>query len=286
MAEAREVVIVKKRTAHAAHHGGAWKVAYADFVTAMMALFIVLWMLNASKEVQEAVGGYFKDPTGSAKMVGTNRNGSGEFVPLKKEDMKKLKDLLLKSIHHVDPLDKLKNQIEITITPEGLRIELMESAKGTFFQLGSAKPTPALTDLLQTLSQELGKLPNKISIEGHTDSKPYSGTRNYDNWDLSSDRANEARRMMQSEGLRPGQVSQVRGFADQRLRVPTAPDDPSNRRISLIVQYLVDGGSEIAPSIPTGSAPASTAQNNPAAQSKPAASGPPAAQNKPAVQNK
>jgi chemotaxis protein MotB len=247
MAEMSEPIIVKKKGGHAAHHGGAWKVAYADFVTAMMALFIVLWMMNASKQVQEAVGGYFKDPRGIAKMVGTNKNGSGESVALKKEDMEKLKEDLLRSIHHLDPLDKLKNQIEITITQEGLRIELMESAKGTFFELGSAKPTPALIDLLQALSAELGKLPNNISIEGHTDSKPYSGGKKYDNWDLSSDRANEARRMMQSEGIRPNQVSQVRGFADQRLKLPQNPEDPSNRRISLIVQYQVQNGSEVAP---------------------------------------
>jgi len=247
VAEMLEPVIVKRRVGHATHHGGAWKVAYADFVTAMMALFIVLWMMNASKQVQEAVGGYFKDPRGTAKVVGSNKNGAGEFVALKKEDMEKLKEELLRSIHHLDPLDKLKNQIEITITQEGLRIELMESAKGTFFELGSAKPTPALIELLQVLSQELGKLPNNISIEGHTDSKPYSGGKNYDNWDLSSDRANEARRMMQSEGIRPSQVSQVRGFADQRLRLPQKPEDPSNRRISLIVQYQVQDGSEVAP---------------------------------------
>ena len=86
MAEMNEIIIVKKKAGHAGHHGGAWKVAYADFVTAMMALFIVLWMMNASKQVQEAVGGYFKDPRGFAKVVGTNRNGAGDFVPLKKED--------------------------------------------------------------------------------------------------------------------------------------------------------------------------------------------------------
>jgi len=247
MAEMKEPIIVIKKAGHAAHHGGAWKVAYADFVTAMMALFIVLWMMNASKQVQEAVGGYFKDPSGTAKMVGTNRSGAGEFVPMKKEDMEKLKEDLLRSIHHLDPLDKLKNQIEITVTPEGLRIELMESAKGTFFELGSAKPTPALIDLLKALSEELGKLPNNISIEGHTDSKPFTGSKNHDNWDLSTDRANEARRMMQSEGLRLNQVSQVRGFADQRLRLPQKPEDPSNRRISLIVQYQVRNDAEVAP---------------------------------------
>jgi chemotaxis protein MotB len=248
VAESGEIIIIKKKGGgHGGHHGGAWKVAYADFVTAMMALFIVLWMMNASKQVQEAVGGYFKDPRGTAKVVGTNKNGAGEFVALKKEDMHKLKDDLLQSIHHLDPFDKLKNQIEITITPEGLRIELMESEKGTFFELGSAKPTPALVVLLKTLAQEIGKLPNSVSIEGHTDSKAYTGNRTYDNWDLSSDRANEARRMMQAQGLRSGQISQVRGFADQRLRVPNNPEDPSNRRISLIVQYQVQGGSEVAP---------------------------------------
>ena len=249
MAETNEIIIVKKKGGHGGHHGGAWKVAYADFVTAMMALFIVLWLMNASKQVQEAVGGYFKDPRGSAKVVGTNRNGTGENVVLKKEDMKKLKDALLQSIHHLDPLDKLKNQIEITVTAEGLRIELMETAKGTFFELGSAKPTPELIGLLKVLSVELGKLPNKVSIEGHTDSKPYTGGRNYDNWDLSTDRANEARRIMQAEGVQPEQISQVRGFADQRLRLPQNPEDPSNRRISVIVQYLVENGSEVKPAL-------------------------------------
>ncbi len=247
MTETAEIIIVKKRPHHGGHHGGAWKVAYADFVTAMMALFIVLWMMNASKEVQEAVGGYFKDPRGNSKMVGSNKNGGGVYVAMKKEDLQKLKEQLEKSIHRLDPNDKLKGQIEITITEEGLRIELMESAKGTFFELGSPAPTPALGELLKVLAEELSKLPNKISIEGHTDSKPYSQVKTYDNWDLSSDRANAARRLMQEEGIRGDQISQVRGFADQRLRLPLKPEDPSNRRISLIVQYATPIGGEMAP---------------------------------------
>jgi len=240
------IVIVKKKAGHGGHHGGAWKVAYADFVTAMMALFIVLWLLNASKQVQEAVGGYFKDPRGNAKMVGSNKNGSDMIAPLKKEDMSKLKEQLLQSIHHLDPLDKLKSQIEITTTPEGLRIELMEAAKGTFFESGSAEPTVALRDLLKVLSAELGKLPNNVSIEGHTDSMAYSGARKYDNWDLSADRANEARRLMQDYGIRSEQISQVRGFADRRPRLADNPEDPSNRRVSIIVQYQVVENSEVA----------------------------------------
>jgi chemotaxis protein MotB len=243
--EATPPIIVKKKINHAGHHGGAWKVAYADFVTAMMALFIVLWMMNASKQIQEAVGGYFQDPHGTAKKVGSNKNGSDTYVAMKQEDMKKLKEELLRSIHHLDPADKLKNQIEITVTAEGLRIELMESAKGTFFELGSSAPTDALKSLLKVLAVELGKLPNKISIEGHTDSKVYN-RQQYDNWDLSSDRANEARRLMQSEGMQPDQLSQVRGFADRVPRTGVSPDDPSNRRVSLIVQYQVVGSSEVA----------------------------------------
>jgi chemotaxis protein MotB len=240
------IIIIKKKKGHGGHHGGAWKVAYADFVTAMMALFIVLWLMNASKQVQEAVGGYFKDPRGSSKMVGSNRNGSDAYVALKKEDMSKLKEQLLQSIHHLDPMDKMKSQIEITVTAEGLRIELMEAAKGTFFELGSAKPTPALRDLLQVLSLNLGRLPNKISIEGHTDAMVYSSARAYDNWDLSTDRANEARRLMESEGVRSDQIAQVRGFADTQPRLPQNPQDPSNRRVTLIVQYQVVGGAEVA----------------------------------------
>ena len=247
MAEAEQIIIIKKKSGHGGHHGGAWKVAYADFVTAMMALFIVLWLMNASKQVQEAVGGYFKDPRGTAKVVGTNRNGTGDYVVMKKEDMSKLKDEILQSIHHLDPLNKLKDQIEITVTQEGLRIELMESANGTFFESGSPQPTPALKTLLSSLSQNLGQLPNKISIEGHTDAKPFAGGRAYDNWDLSTERANEARRLMQAEGIRLDQITQVRGFADQQLRKGLAPDDPRNRRISLIVQYVVKNDAEVAP---------------------------------------
>jgi chemotaxis protein MotB len=237
----------RKGRRHSDHHSGAWKVAYADFVTALMALFIVLWLMNGSKPVKEAVGGYFRDPHGTSAAKGTDKNKSGDIAALKVQKMEQLKAELERSIHRLDPLDKLKNQIEITITQEGLRIELMESAKGTFFETGSAKPTPALREILEVLSPELGKLPNSVSIEGHTDSRPYALQGSYDNWDLSSDRANEARRLMQTEGLRPNQISQVRGFADQRLRLPHNPEDPSNRRISVIVQYQVVDGAEVMP---------------------------------------
>ena len=127
--------------------------------------------------------------------------------------MPKLKEKLEKAIQQAKNLDKLKNQIEITVTPEGLRIELLESATGTFFDVGSPKLNQNGRELLDLLAQELGKLPNKISIEGHTDSKAYSGKSDCGNWELSTDRANSARRVMQQNGLGPKQVAQVRGYA-------------------------------------------------------------------------
>jgi chemotaxis protein MotB len=127
------IIIIKKKGGHGGHHGGAWKVAYADFVTAMMALFIVLWLLSSSKPVQEAVGGYFRDPTGTSKKVGSNQNGSGQNFELSKENMGQLKEQLQKSIRNINDLEKLRKNIEMTVTSEGLRIELLESAKGTFF---------------------------------------------------------------------------------------------------------------------------------------------------------
>jgi len=238
MAHKRPIIIVKKKANHGGHHGGAWKVAYADFVTAMMALFIVLWLMNSSKQMQEAVGGYFKDPSGNSKKVGTDKRGSGENFILKKDDMSKLKEQLQKSVQKLNDFDKLKNQIQMTVTGEGLRIELLESASGTFFGSGSTTPNKDGKELLVLLAAELGKLPNKLSIEGHTDAKPYVGARGYGNWELSADRANAARRLMQVNGVREDQVSQVRGYADQRLRNEKDAQDPSNRRISLIVQYL------------------------------------------------
>ena len=231
-------IIIKKKVIHGGHHGGAWKVAYADFVTAMMALFIVLWLMNSSVKIQKAVGGYFKDPTGTSKMVGTDMVGAGENFAVNKDNMEELKEQLQKSIREVPKFDKLQNHIDMTVTNEGLRIELTESAAGTFFDSGSARMSSDGGDLLKMLAQELGKLPNHLAMEGHTDSKQYPAGAPYGNWELSADRANAARRLMQVNGIREDQVTQVRGFANQSLRKPDAPQDPSNRRISLIVQYL------------------------------------------------
>jgi chemotaxis protein MotB len=158
--------------------------------------------------------------------------------------------------------EKLKSHIDMTVTTEGLRIELSEAANGTFFDSGSAQLKPDGAELLITLAQELGQLPNKLSIEGHTDSQPYAPSATYGNWELSADRANAARRVMQAKGIRIDQVRQVRGFADQRLRKPEAPFDPANRRISVIVQYIVKN-TEGEEDKPTSAAEEKSAESQP-----------------------
>ena len=164
--------------------------------------------------------------------------GSGENFTLTRDNMPKLKEQLQQAMRQMTDFEKLKSHIEMTVTAEGLRIELSESASGTFFDSGSAKLKGDGSEMLITLAQELGTLPNKLSIEGHTDSQPYSSA---DLRQLGTLRRSRQRRSPRHAGQRnpPDQVTQVRGFADQRLRKPDAPLDPSNRRISLIVQYIV-----------------------------------------------
>jgi chemotaxis protein MotB len=233
------IIIIKKKAGHGGgHHGGAWKVAYADFVTAMMALFIVLWLLSSSEKVKKAVGSYFQDPTGSGKLMGSTMGGVGESLTLTKDDMNQLKQKLEQAMKTIPKFDQMKNNIELTITSEGLRVELIETEKGMFFESGNAHPSDRGQELLARLAAEINRLPNTVLIEGHTDAKPYPGQAAYTNWELSADRANSARRIMQESGMRPNQVAQVRGFADQRLRMPNDPLNPANRRVSLIIQYL------------------------------------------------
>jgi chemotaxis protein MotB len=249
-AKAQTIVVVKKKGGHGGHHGGAWKVAYADFVTAMMALFIVLWLMSSSEKVKQAVAGYFNDPKGTAKLLGTTMSGNGVVIR-NDEALRRLKDKLEEEIKAKKELEKLAKQIEITITPEGLRIELLESKNGTFYQSGSAQLSDAGQELLALLAGELKTLPNSLMIEGHTDAAQYTTNGDYSNWELSADRANAARRLMQEDGVRSDQVTQIRGYADQMLRVKDNPYDPSNRRISILVKNQGDGA---APQITQGQA--------------------------------
>lgn len=238
----KPIIVIKKKGGHAGHHGGAWKVAYADFVTGMMALFIVLWLMNSNAQVKEAVAGYFRDPAGTGKLAGTDKAGTDKTIEVSKDNMENLKRELEKAIKTLPKFQAMKDQISITVTSEGLRIELMETKAGMFFESGNARPTDVGVGLMRLMAGELGKLPNRLLIEGHTDAAPYVGNGAYTNWELSSDRANQARQLMQASGLKDGQVFQVRGFADQELRDVKNPTNPSNRRITVIVQYQSQPG--------------------------------------------
>jgi chemotaxis protein MotB len=131
----------------------------------------------------------------------------------------------------------MKQNIEVTVTSEGLRIELLEKEGGMFFESGNAKPTGKGSELIRMLGEQLKGIPNKLLVEGHTDAKPYSADHGYTNWELSADRANSARRLLEESGVPASQIAQIRGFADQKLRNPKDPFDPANRRISVLVQY-------------------------------------------------
>jgi len=199
----------------------------------------VLWLMAQNDPVKKAVAGYFNDPRGTANLLGTTMAGNGVEVVQNDENAKRLAELkqkLEEEIKAKKELEKLSKQIEITITPEGLRIELIEDRNGTFYQSGSAQLSASGQELLVLLAAELKTLPNQLLIEGHTDAAQYSTDANYSNWELSADRANSARRLLQQDGVRRDQVTQVRGFADQMLRVQSNPYDPSNRRITILVK--------------------------------------------------
>jgi chemotaxis protein MotB len=289
------IIIKKKKGGHGGHHGGAWKVAYADFVTAMMALFIVLWIVGQSKGVKEGISEYFKDPVafqqkvnaGSGLLPGgkafqeiqkkapppppkpeTKKDPVSEIEHLKAEG-KKLEGM----IAGVPSFDKFKDRIQVVVTNEGLRIELIESAEGLFFDVGSAKLKAETVSLLKLIGAELGKLPNSIIIEGYTDARPF-GTANYTNWELSADRANIARRIMEDNGLRSDQVLQVRGFADRKLKNPNDPLDSANRRVSIFLVPSAPIQAQApspAPAAPAGTAPVAPAPTAPAAPASKAA---------------
>jgi len=271
-AKTQPIIVIKRKSGHGGHHGGAWKVAYADFVTAMMSLFIVLWLMGSSEKVKRAVAGYFNDPKGTGSQLGTTMTGTGATVSqVINDNLQKLKEKLEEEIKARKELEKLSKQIEITITPEGLRIELLEDKNGTFYQSGSAHLSDSGQELLALLAGELKTLPNPLLIEGHTDATQYSTDANYSNWELSADRANSARRLLQQNGVRSDQVTQVRGYADQLLRVKNNPTDPSNRRISILVKNS-DGppvpdlsGAKVVDRPPNNPAAAATAAPQPTA---------------------
>ncbi len=241
--------IIKRIKKHGGGHGGAWKVAYADFVTAMMALFIVLWVMGQSKEVQKAVASYFKDPMGissgkgiiSGGLAAVKSDGLFNAAQAHQKEMELLKKMgqdILKELSKDPTFSNLLGQIKIEFVKEGLRIEIVDSAKDLFFEIGTSTLTHEAYLLLQKIGDDLSKIPNKILVEGHTDSRPYNnGPNGYTNFELSADRANSARRALTSDLLKDDRIEQVRGYADRMLRDKADPFSFVNRRISIIIKY-------------------------------------------------
>ena len=221
------------------HKSGAWKVAYADFVTALMALFIVLWMMNATARVKASVSGYFTDPRGYTKRLGAGPAAAGEGLTVDRKNVGDVEKQIAAALHRMPEFSGIRDNVKLSMTGEGLRIDLLETEQGLFFVTGSPKPTAAGERLLSVLAGEIRQMPNAIVVEGHTDSLPFRNalpTSGYSNWELSSDRANAARRLLHEGGVRTEQVVEVRGFADQRLLFPGDPKDPRNRRISVVIK--------------------------------------------------
>jgi chemotaxis protein MotB len=247
-APVQPVIVVKKVVKHAGHHGGAWKVAYADFVTAMMAFFLVMWLVGQSKSVKEGIGGYFRDPAvfdsvgGKGVLPGADSiEDPKQQTPLidAETDMRRLEaavEHIKETLNNTPAFQTLKDQVEFTVMPEGLRIDLIEKDASSFFASGSAVLRPETEKLLAIIAKELGALQHEVVIEGHTDSQAYSAANKYSNWELSADRANAARRVMDQNGLRSNQVVSVRGLADRQLKIPENPLDARNRRVSILVQ--------------------------------------------------
>lgn len=280
----RPIIIKKIKKVSGGHHGGAWKVAYADFVTAMMALFIVLWILSASEETQEKIQAYFDDPgafsfvTGKravatesglkpipgsvlGEMVG---DGGGNIEDNDIEnDSKSIKQLMNEAIRDsIEAAENLKSSgeeledfieglisetagmsdfsesVKFTFTEDGLKIDLVENNENLFFEVGSSNINPKGQKIIAMLAKEIGKLPNSVEIQGHTDSRKYGSSKGYSNWDLSSDRANSTRKYMESKGLWNGQISLVAGYADKELVNKANPFANENRRVTLFLKYI------------------------------------------------
>jgi chemotaxis protein MotB len=248
----RPIVIKKvKKGGHGGHHGGSWKVAYADFVTAMMAFFMVMWILGMEQNLKEAIEGYFSNPVGYKKGYSTGQNilSSGNSpAQVKKPPIKMIvraaeerkfgdAEVRLKAAIAAAEARLGGARIEVTVTESGLRIELMEDGQGeTFFPRGSSIMKAPLVLALQLVASELDAMSNPIVVEGHTDAAPFSdGVRT--NWELSADRANAARRVLEAAGIAPRRIAEVRGYADKRLRDPSNPLATQNRRISLLLPF-------------------------------------------------
>jgi len=269
----RPIVIKRIKKVAAGAHGGAWKIAYADFVTAMMAFFLLMWLLGStSKGDLKGISDYFKTPLKVALAGGSGSGDSSsilkgggkdltrsegqvksgdlptekriinlkaaqqEFKRAEAEKLKDLKSSIEKAIENNAQLKQFKNQILLDITTEGLRIQIVDEQNRPMFQSGRAQLEPYTREILHAIGQTLNDVPNKVSISGHTDAALYGGgNKGYSNWELSADRANASRRELIAGGMADDKIVRVVGLSSAVLFDKEHPLDPSNRRISLII---------------------------------------------------
>jgi chemotaxis protein MotB len=244
----RPIIVVKKKRKHAEHHGGSWKVAYADFVTAMMAFFLLLWLLAmVSPEKRIALSQYFKDYSvfkEQGEKVTKGGIGILEFkgggraagnAPGKAEAMspEKLKAKIKAAVE--GKLKTLKDQVLVDVHEGNVRIQIVDNEGSQMFLLGSAKPSDKALEILSLVSETIRDTPNRIIVEGHTDALPYKGGETT-NWELSTARASAARRVLENNGITQDRIAKVIGYADNDLLIKLYPNDPRNRRISIILQ--------------------------------------------------
>jgi chemotaxis protein MotB len=273
----RPIIVVKRPKVTGGHHGGAWKVAYADFVTAMMAFFMVMWLVaSVNKEQRAAIFDYFKNPSmqegksvkaapgqmgpGGASTSVINMGGGLDAqkavardgrevgkdadeaakpaVEAERARMQALMKQLREAIENSDKLRPFKDQLLLDLTPEGLRIQIVDAQNRPMFDSGSSQLKDYTTDILRELTTYLNSVPNRLSLSGHTDVTPYS-RKGYSNWDLSADRANAARRALEAGGLNQDKIARIVGLASSVLFDRDNPNNPINRRISIIVMTKV-----------------------------------------------
>ncbi|ERL50829.1 flagellar motor protein MotB [Halomonas huangheensis] len=262
--ERRPIIIRRRKVVHK-HHGGSWKIALADFMTALMALFLVMWILSSSsRETREGVADYFSTPLLTALTNGDSQAVSPQVIPgggpdpmsiegeraridvrmqtrpseQQKRAFRDLQRRIELAIEQDPTLRGIRNQLRFDMTQEGLRIQLLDNEQRPMFALGSDAIAPYLRDLLYTMAPLLNDLPNELSISGHTDSLAYlNGYQGYSNWELSTDRANASRRELIEGGLTASKLLRVAGLADQVVMPGTEAEDPINRRIELIVLF-------------------------------------------------
>ena len=244
---AEQPIVIKRIINAHGHHGGSWKVAFADFATSMMAFFLLMWILAQTDKAQKAaISSYFNNPTvvdlgGSSGVSGTESGEMGGEVEMgapggeaEQASLEALQAQIQDAINTSEALEAFKDQIQVEMTPEGVRIQIMDKEFQSMFSLGSASLEPTAVPLLHELGAAVASVPNRISISGHTDALPY-GSPTYTNWELSSDRANAARRELMRGGLPAEKIGRVVGLASQALLFPDRPEDPMNRRITILV---------------------------------------------------